>query len=220
MYIGEIIPSYYAEVSLSDTVQEVSERINELHFRQLPIVENDDFIGLIQEQDLLSTEDDTLMIRDIKRTSPFVYIYDYQHIYDALQMMAAYSYDIVAVVDKDHKYLGIVSQKAILEAINRTLLTNEPGATIVLEMDSKDYALSQVSHIIESENTRILSITSSQLPDMDRIEMTIKVNKSNISAIVASLWRFDYVVKATFNDGSDDSDIQNRYNLLMNYLDI
>lgn len=220
MHIGEIISSYYAEVSLTDTVQEVLERINELHFRQLPIVENDDFLGLIQEEDLLSAESDELTIQDIKRTSPFVYIYDYQHIYDALQVMAVYSYDIVAVVDKEHKYLGIVPQKTILETINNTLVTSESGATIVLEMDNKDYTLSQVSHIIESENARILSVTSRQLPDADRIEMTIKVNKNNISAIVASLWRFDYVVKATFNDGSDDSDIQNRYNLLMNYLDI
>ena len=220
MYIGEIISSYYAEVSLTDTVHEVLERINELHLRQLPIVGHDDFIGLVQEDDLLAAEDQEVMIQDIKRTSPFVYIYDYQHVYDALQMMAVYGHDIVTVVDKDHKYQGIVSQKTILEAINSSLVTSEQGAIIVLEMDSKDYSLSQVSHIIESENARILSFTSRQPPDANRLEMTIKVNKSNISAIVASLWRFDYVVKATFNDGSDDSDIQNRYNLLMNYLDI
>lgn len=220
MYIGEIISSYYAEVSLTDTIREVLDRMNELHFHQLPIVENDDFIGLIREEDLLSAEDDTMMIKDIKRTSPFVYLYDYQHIYDALQMMAVYGHDIVPVVDKDHQYRGIVSQKAVLEALNNTLVTDHSSAVIVLEMDSKDYALSHVSHIIESENTQILSITSRQLPETNRIEMTIKVNKSNISAIVASLWRFDYMVKATFNDGSDNSDIQDRYNLLMNYLDI
>jgi acetoin utilization protein AcuB len=50
--------------------------------------------------------------------------------------------------------------------------------------------------------------------------MTIKVNKTNISSVVASLWRNDYVVKATFRDGGAQSDIQDRYDLLMNYLDL
>ena len=140
--------------------------------------------------------------------------------FDGLQIMAIHDHDILPVLTKDHKYLGIISQKDILKALNHTLANNEAGAVIVLEMDSRDYTLSQVSHIIESENTRILSISSRQLPDSDRIEMTIKVNKNNIAAIVASLWRFDYVVKATFNDGSDKNDIQDRYNLLMNYLEL
>ena len=220
MYIGEIISNFYAEVNPQDTVAQVLHRINEFHFHQLPIVDEGDFIGLVREEDLLEEEDESKAIAAITRTSPFVYVYDYQHVYDGLQMMAIHDYDILPVVDKDHKYLGIVSQKEILKALNHTLANNEAGAVIVLEMDSRDYTLSQVSHIIESENTRILSIASSQLPDSDRIEMTIKVNKNNIAAIVASLWRFDYVVKATFNDGSDKNDIQDRYNLLMNYLDL
>lgn len=220
MYIGEIISNFYAEVSPQDTVAHVLHRINEFHFHQLPIVAEGDYIGLIREDDLLAEEDETKAIADMRRTSPFMYVYDYQHIFDGLQMMAAHDHDILPVVDKDHKYLGIISQKEILKALNHSLTNNEPGAVIVLEMDSRDYTLSQVSHIIESENTRILSIASRQLPDSDRIEMTIKVNKNNIAAIVASLWRFDYVVKATFNDGSDKNDIQDRYNLLMNYLDL
>lgn len=220
MYIGEIISKFYAEVNPQDTVAHVLDRINEFHFHQLPIVQDGEFIGLVREEDLLAEEDESKAIVDIKRTSPLVYVYDYQHIFDGLQIMAIHDHDILPVLTKDHKYLGIISQKDILKALNHTLANNEAGAVIVLEMDSRDYTLSQVSHIIESENTRILSISSRQLPDSDRIEMTIKVNKNNIAAIVASLWRFDYVVKATFNDGSDKNDIQDRYNLLMNYLEL
>ncbi|MCL7987664.1 CBS domain-containing protein [Sphingobacterium sp. lm-10] len=220
MYIGEIISNFYAEVSPQDTVAQVLHRINEFHFHQLPIVQDGDFIGLVREENLLAEEDETITIGDIKRTSPFVYVYDHQHIFDGLQMMAIHDHDILPVLNKDHKYIGIISQKEIIKALNHTLANNEAGAVIVLEMDSRDYTLSQVSHIIESENTRILSISSRQLPDSDRLEMTIKVNKNNIAAIVASLWRFDYVVKATFNDGSDKNDIQDRYNLLMNYLEL
>ncbi|MFD2742070.1 MULTISPECIES: CBS domain-containing protein [Sphingobacterium] len=220
MYIGEIISNLYAEVKPQDTVERVLHRISEFHFHQLPIVQDSEFIGLVREEDLLAEEDESKAIADIKRTSPFVYVYDYQHIFDGLQIMAIHDHDILPVLNKDHQYMGIISQKEILKALNHTLANNEAGAVIVLEMDSRDYTLSQVSHIIESENTRILSISSRQLPDSDRIEMTIKVNKNNIAAIVASLWRFDYVVKATFNDGSDKNDIQDRYNLLMNYLEL
>ncbi|MFD2599779.1 CBS domain-containing protein [Sphingobacterium corticis] len=220
MYIGEIISNLYAEVSPQDTVAQVLNRINEFHFHGLPIVQQDSFLGLVREEDLLAEEDDSTRIADLKHTAPFVYLYDYQHIFDGLQIMSVHDHDILPVVSKEHKYIGIVTQKDILKALNQTLANNESGAIIILEMDAKDYALSHVAHIIESENTKILSIASRQVPDSNRMEMTIKVNKNNIAAVVASLWRFDYVVKATFNDGSDKNDIQDRYNLLMNYLDL
>src|SRR5690606_12100350 len=110
-------------------------------------------------------------------------------------------------------------KQCLLVALNATL-GNDEGAIIVLELGIRDNALSHVARIIEAEKTSILSTTVHQIPDSSKLEMTIKVNKTNISSVVASLWRNDYVVKATFRDGGAQSAIQDRYDLLMHYLDL
>ena len=90
----------------------------------------------------------------------------------------------------------------------------------MLELGPRDNALSHIAHIIEAENTNIYSTAIHQIPDSSDLALTIKVNRTNLSAVVAALNRNNYPVKATFRDSADQTDIQNRYDLLMNYLDL
>lgn len=220
MYSGEIISTNYVEVSPDHAIGFVIDKINELHYHQLPVIQGTDFFGLVQEEDLLAADNDLLSIDTLQRTFPFIFVYDYQHIYEASQIMGVHGFDVLPVLDKDRKYIGVITKQDIIHALNTKLCNHEPGAIIVLEMDTKDYSLSQIAHIIEAENARILSVSTTQMADDDRVEICLKLNKTNISAVTASLWRFNYIVKATFNDGSDEKDINDRYQLLMNYLDI
>ncbi|MGJ1203237.1 CBS domain-containing protein [Sphingobacterium lactis] len=220
MYIGENLSTRYSEVRPTDTVAFALDKVNELHVHQLPVVKGKEYLGLITEEDLLSAEDEGLLIQDLKFTFPFIYLFDYQHIYDALQFLETYQFDLLPIINKQKEYVGVLTQKDLLRAVNQTLSNQDKGAIIVLEMEDRDNSLTHVAHIIESENTKILSTGVRMIENSTKVELTIKVNKNNISSVLASLWRHDYVVKATFNDGSDQDDIQDRYNLLMNYLNI
>ncbi|SEG55781.1 CBS domain-containing protein [Sphingobacterium lactis] len=220
MYIGENLSTRYSEVRPTDTVAFALDKVNELHVHQLPVVKGKEYLGLITEEDLLSAEDEGLLIQDLKFTFPFIYLFDYQHIYDALQFLETYQFDLLPIINKQKEYVGVLTQKDLLRALNQTLSNQDKGAIIVLEMEDRDNSLTHVAHIIESENTKILSTGVRMIENSTKVELTIKVNKNNISSVLASLWRHDYVVKATFNDGSDQDDIQDRYNLLMNYLNI
>ncbi len=220
MYIGENISTLYTEVHPNDTVAHSLDKINDLHFQQLPVVKGKDYLGIITEEDLLSADNEDSLIKELKFTFPFIYLYDYQHIYDALQYLETYQFDILPIVNKQKQYVGVITQKDLLRAVNENLSNQDKGAIIVLEIEDRDNSLTHIAHIIESENTKILNTGIKLIENSSKVELTIKVNKNNISSVLASLWRHDYVVKATFNDGSDQNDIQERYNLLMNYLNI
>lgn len=219
MFIGQYITSEFHEVLPKDTIHTVLERMNEYHVKYLPVVSRDRYHGLISESLLLDYTDEEISIEMLSSKLKPIYLFDYQHIYDALQLITSYDYCIIPILNKSHEYLGVLHKQNLLVALN-TILGNQEGAIIVLELGIRDNALSHIARIIEAENTTILSTAISQLPDSSKLEMTIKVNKTNIAAIVSSLWRNDYVVKATFRDGGDQSDIQSRYDLLMNYLDL
>lgn len=220
MYIGEILAKNYFDVRSDDSIGFALDKMNELHTPQLSIVDESDLLGILTEDHLLSAHDDTQPISSLMVSLRFAYLYEYQHVYDALQYMDAHQLEILPILDKDNGYIGIVTTTDLLAAINDTLGNRSPGAIIVLELGKNDVSFSQVAHIFESENVRILNTAIRDIPDSTKMEMTIKVDKQNISSVIASLWRFDYVVKATFNDGSQDSDIKERYDILMNYLNL
>jgi len=220
MYIGEILAKNYFDVRSDDSIGFVLDKMNELHTPQLPVIDERDLLGLLTEDHLLSVHDETQPISSLMVSLRFVYLYEYQHVYDALQYMDAHQLEILPVLDKDNGYIGVVNNKDLLMSINDTLGNRSPGAIIVLELGKNDVSFSHIAHIFESENVRILNTAIRDIPDTTKIEMTIKVDKQNISTVIASLWRFDYVVKGTFNDGSQDSDIKERYDILMNYLNL
>lgn len=219
MFIGQYISTDYHEVSLTDSINHALVKMENNHLKQLAVVENNVYYGLISEDILLDQLDPSKDLDSLRLQFKSVYLFDYQHIYDALQAMASFDYCFVPILDKNHNYIGTLTKQDLLIALNQTL-GNDEGAIIVLELGIRDNALSHIARIIESENTSILSTAIHHIPDSAKLEMTIKVSKTNISSVIASLWRNDYVVKATFRDGGDSSDIQDRYDLLMNYLDI
>lgn len=219
MFIGQYISTDFHEVLLSDSIDYALNKMTDNHLRQLAVVEDKIFYGVITEEVLLDQINPYETLDSIKIHFKSAYLFDYQHIYDALQTMVAFDYCFIPILNKDHEYQGVLTKQNLLGALNTTL-GNDEGAIIVLELGMRDNALSHIARIIEAENTSILSTAVHQIADSAKLEMTIKVNKTNISAVVASLWRNDYVVKATFRDGGAQSDIQDRYDLLMNYLDL
>ncbi len=219
MLIKQYISPDDNEVLPTDSISYALEKMNDLHLKQLAVVENNTLIGLIDEDILLDEFETEQPLLNLKQQTKQIYTFDYQHIYDALQLVAHHDLYLVPVLDKEHYYLGSLTKQDILSAIN-TILGDEDSAIIVLELGIRDNALSHIARIIESENTHIYSTAIHQIPDSSKLELTLKVNKTNFSAVIASLWRNNYIVKATFRDTKDHTDTQSRYLQLMNYLDL
>lgn len=220
MYLSEACSPLAYEITNSDTVAYALNKMNDLHIHQLVVLDQDAFLGLITEEQLLNAEDEDQKIGKQYTHFKFVYLYASQHIYDALQYMSSHQLALLPIMDKDNKYLGALTATELLAQLNTTLGNTEQGAIIVLELGRLDVSFSHIAHIIESENIRIRNTAIREIPDSSKMELTIKVDKQNIANLVATLWRNDYHVKATFNDGSPDSDIKERYDSLMNYLNL
>ena len=95
-----------------------------------------------------------------------------------------------------------------------------PGGIIVLELNSKDYSLSEIANIIESNDAKVLGIYVSSFPDSTKLEVTIKLNKMDIKPVLQTFGRFNYSVKASFSEEQDNDILKERFDSLMNYLNI
>lgn len=162
MFIGQYISHNY-HVLPTDSIDYVLSKMDEYHCGQLPVVEGSTYYGLIHYDDLLEIEDTSLSMKSLPHLLQPVFLFDYQHIYDALQLVASQNHCLLTILNKQHDYQGVLTKQDILEALNETM-GNEEGAIIVLELGVRDNALSHVARIIESENTNILSTAVRQIP--------------------------------------------------------
>jgi glycine cleavage system regulatory protein len=85
-------------------------------------------------------------------------------------------------------------------------------------MNQSDYSLAQIAQIVESNNAKILSSYITSNEESTNTEVTLKINTSNLSSIIRTFERYDYQVKAAFQDKDAEEDLRNRFDALMNFM--
>ena len=220
MNISQVITTDSYTVSPMDSVRYTLDKMADLRLSQLPVVKHGMFLGSVSYETLagLSNADQPIEHADLMYQQ--THIYGTQHIFDAVLFFQVYQLDLLTVVDEQHSYLGAVTPLAVLNTLSQTMSIHQPGGIIVLEMGYRDNALSHIAHIVESDNAQILNSYVQTFSDSSRLEVTLKINKLNISSIVSSFLRHDYTVKATYNDESSRDNSRDRYEQLMNYINM
>jgi CBS domain-containing protein len=190
----------------------------EFRVNHLPIVNESQLLGVISDEDLIEVRDYELPLGSITLSVNNAFVSKEQHVYDVIRLFAEKRLTLVPIIDENKNYLGVISINSIVEYIANLTSVKEPGGIIVIEINNRDNSLAHISQIVESNNAQILSSYITSHPESTRLEITLKLNRTDISAIVASFLRYDYTIVATYNDLKSDSGSSDRYDQLMNYL--
>jgi acetoin utilization protein AcuB len=220
MLASELLSNAMPPVRTTDTIQKVIDRMAEFKVSHFPIVNDDVFVGLVSEDDLIEHADYNTPISDLFLSLVNPYVVETQHIYDVIRLFYEQQLSIVPVLDIRKNYLGLISINTMNEYFAKLTSVSEPGGIIVLEITNRNNSLAHMAQIVESDNAQVLSSYIRSFPDSTRLEVTLKVNKQDISGIVAAFLRYNYTVQATFNFTPVDDDSMNRYDSLMNYLNL
>jgi CBS domain-containing protein len=220
MLAVELIADTIPPVHTSDTVQKVMDRLAEFRLKHLPIVNEEQFLGLIADTDLIKETDNQVSIGSLALSLVNPYVHEDQHIYDVIRLFYEQQLTVVPVLDLKKNYLGLISINNMNEYFAKLTSVTEPGGIIVLEITNKNNSLAHMAQIVESDNAQILSSYIRTFPDSTKMEVTLKVNKLDISAITATFLRYEYDIKATFNHSDDNDNSKDRYDSLMNYLNL
>jgi CBS domain-containing protein len=149
---------------------------------------------------------------------PRPYVFENAHIYEVLSKISEHRISILPILDENEKYLGCTSVYHLLTVIANTGSIKETGGIIVLEVNSIDYSMAQIAQIVESNNAKILSSYIMSSVDSTKLEVTLKINQVELSRIIRTFERYDYIIKESYQKSEGDEDIQNRYDALMNFL--
>ncbi|RZL61661.1 MAG: CBS domain-containing protein [Pedobacter sp.] len=220
MIAEELISNIIPPLKTSDTVQKALERMTEFKLYHLPIVNETQFLGIVSEEELIEVRDQQLPLGSLSLTILNPFVFQDAHIYDVIRLFNQMQLSLVPVLDLKKNYLGVVSINSLLAYTAETYAVKEPGGIIVLEISNRNNSLAHMAQIVEADNAQILSSYVSSFPDSTRLEITLKINKTELSGIIASFERYDYEVKAVFNNTQNDDGSIDRFNSFMNYLNV
>ncbi len=220
MYAYELISDALPPLRTSDSIQKVLDRMTEFRVNHLPIVNDQQFLGLLSDEDLIGESDYSMAIGSLSLSLHNAFVFAEQHIYDVIRLFYEQKLSLVPVLDINSNYKGVISINTMMEHIATITSVREPGGIIVLEINNRNNSLAHISQIVESDNAQILSSYVQSFPDSTRLEVTLKLNRTDLSSVIASFLRYDYTILATFNDTKAHSGTSDRYDQLMNYLDI
>jgi acetoin utilization protein AcuB len=216
----ELIADAIPPVHTSDTIQKVFDRMAEFRVSHLPIVNEEQFLGLVSEDDLIEEVDYNTPIGAVALSLVNPYVLEEQHIYDVIRLFYERHLTVVPVLNNKKDYMGLISINTMNEYFAKLTSVAEPGGIIVLEVDSKNNSLAHMSQVVESDNAQILSSYTRTFPESTKMEVTLKVNKQDISNILATFMRYNYDVKATFNFTDHNDNSMDRFDSFMNFLNL
>lgn len=194
----------------------------EIHkISHLPIVNNKQFLGLISESDIFDLNSPDTPIGDHKLSlfSPFVL--DDDHIYTVISLVSKLKLTIIPVLDHENNFLGVITLQDLVHHFSDLINAKQPGGIIILEINVHDYSLSQIGQIVEGNDAKILSVYLHTNPDTTKLEVILKLNVIDLSAIIQTFIRYEYSIKASYQEESEINNLyKNRYDSFLRYLNI
>lgn len=215
----ELISDMILPVKKTDRVSLALRIMEENRVGHLPVTENNKYLGLISENELLAAEDENHTLDRYCNALPKPFVSEQDHIYQVLHVMCEQKLTILPILDENQHYLGNIAGDLLLEQIANILSVHNPGGIIVLDINQNDYSLSEIARIVESNDTKILSTSVKTFPESTRLEVTLKLNRINVEPVIQTFIRFDYDIHTYYGKNEKDEDLlRERYNSLMSFL--
>ena len=220
MIARHLITEEIPPLKTSNTGEEAISLMEELKVSHLPIVNGENLLGLISEQDIYDLNDLKQPLGNYKLSLKHPYVNEHQHLYDVLKLVSNLKLTLIPVLDDHEKYLGSISMQNLVTYMANSFALENPGGIIVLEMSENDYNLTEIAQIVQSNDAKVLSLFLASHPESTRLEVAIKLNKTDIGAVLQTFDRYGYYVKASFGEEDDVESLKENYDSLINYLNI
>ncbi len=218
MQADALISSSISSIHPVEDGNRALEMMDQFRIHHLAIVKKNFYLGVVSDKEIMNWDSEYDSIEEHLNNLAAPHVKYNQHLFDIIEVVERNNLSVVPVLDENNHYLGVITSRKLIYSIAKSATIQSPGGVIVLEMHNNDYSLTEIANIVESNNTKILSSYIISKPNTTKIEVTIKLNKQDVGAIIRDFERREYNVSASYKDEEDDADFLERYESLMRFL--
>ncbi len=185
--------------------------------RQLPVVATGVYEGLLSEDDLFDSNPHDQLSALQHLYQPFSAVAE-DHFLTAVSMLSSRRLQMVPVVSANKEYIGSIGKDQLLQQLTQLCGAMSGGALLVLEMEPHQYSISELSKLVETNDAHITQLNSAMNDQSGHLLVTIRINKREVSDIVATLQRYEYHVVFYSGEEHYENEMRRNYDHLMNFL--
>jgi len=215
--ISEVIPA----LKTSDTGITALNWMDVFKVSHLPIVNEKEFLGLVSEADIydMNMPEEPLGNHPLSLLQP--YVQENQHVFEIMEVASRLKLTIVPVLDAKKNYIGVITIMDLLHYFAEMAALRTPGGIIVIELNNNDFSMSQIAQIVEGNDAKILGSFISSHHDSTKLELTLKLNVTDLTSIIQTFNRYNYLISGAYmKHDEEETLLDERYDLLMRYLNI
>ncbi len=221
MRAKELITNNVPVLKPEDTGQTALNWMDMLKVSHLPVVKEEEYLGLISDKIIydLNLTEETIDKQVLQLHSP--HIHEDKHIFEAASVMYNLGLTVLPVLNQANGYVGTITLIDIWKGIASLLSLNEPGGIIILNIPEHSFSLTEISQIVESNDTKVLSLVTHKPVGSEMLNITLKLDKLDLSGVIQTFERYSYQVASVFMDDSLLHDLyEDRLEQFLRYLNI
>jgi len=204
--------------SVKETAGNATDYLEQSGLTEAIVLDDKHFIGMISKEDLLECGK-TKTLGEIS-----CQIHDsvgpQSHFFEIWTRIVENHLSCIAVVNDHDEFIGIISKQSLIQFYGQCFAMSEPGCILVLSQRRMDYSLSKIARIIEEQDCNVLGTFVSEASDSGSLFITLKLNCQDAQGIVNSLQRYGIEVVELFSEERFNDPLQERFNMLMSYLNL
>jgi acetoin utilization protein AcuB len=222
MIAATLINPMIPVLKLSDSVSTALDWMDEFRTKQLIVADSGLYKGIVSEDILFDITNTADALSKVIIQHEDIFASEDQHPYELLRMVNQFGLVIIPVVHEGKILSGSILVNDLIGHFVNELGVQEKGAVIVLKIAERDYSLAEISRLIESNGTRVLSSyysSSEAAHPLQESRLTLKLNRTHITPVIATLERFGYDIEEAHANDPIESVDQERLDMLMRYLE-
>lgn len=219
MLASQLINTGFPAVNLFDKAILALSLMDEYDVMHLPVLSEEKYAGIISKDDLLDM-DEPALLASAEMSLQKIAVKGDEHLVTALKLMADNELSLLPVVNEQSELTGVISSKELLRMMSRFVGNEDKGGIIVLESDKRNFSFGEISRLVETNDAYITQLNTHTEGDTGLLVITLKVNRIEISDIIATFQRYEYIVRFYFGQEEYANELKENYNHLISYLNM
>ena len=221
MIAEKLISDGIASVTSSEKGQMALNRMDVFRVSHIPVVNDNQYLGLVSDKLIYDLNLNDVVLETILDKLDTTHAHKDQHIFEVAILMYKLKLSVLPVLNDDHYYIGAITLYDLARRFAKLFSLQEIGGVIVLEMNENEYSLTEISKIAESNGYKILSFFLDRKSGTHSLDVIMKLDKDELSALIQAFMRYNYTVKAVYLDQSMLTDLyMERYEQFMKYMNL
>ena len=214
----DLIAPEFPVLSLEDSGEKALQLMSEYRVFHLPLIQRDNYLALVSEDDILDwdTPEEPLSLAEFLNFRPAVF--EGMHPYESVKLAKEFNLSVLPVVDQHNHYVGAITLENLFTYLTDNNTIRSQGSILVMEMEQRNYSLSEIARICESNEISILGVSIQNVDEHGLVRVTLKVNSNDIKSLLSTFERFNYHILETYAHDESNEDVQHNYNMLMHYI--